>query len=58
VDIAKLYFDSSVHSTAHLKDSVLNVVTFALDVLLTSIQSTRQSYAEIRSCHFTALWMI
>ena len=54
VNNAKLCFESSVNSTAYLKNSILGNVVFELDAHITSVQAARQLQCKLRSEHNAA----
>ena len=56
VSISKHCFDSSVHSTAYLKVSILGSVTLELDAHINAVLSARQSDSKLRSQHFSAIF--
>ena len=56
VSISKHCFDSSMHSIAYLKDSILGSVTFELDALSNAVLSASQSDSKLRSQHFSAIF--
>jgi len=51
VDNTSLCFESSVHSTAYLKDSIFGNVLFELDAYITTVQSARLALGKLSSEH-------